>query len=151
MPRVASAPRTSTRLFSRKHFEAIGAHACDSCQLLKHVDLQNTTIEEIPEFTFVHCTSLKEILLPATLHTIRVKAFMNCAALAELAIPPALKYIGSRAFLDCTVLCRLVKKPSTRRWHWVYAEENAFAICPELRWPPWLRMIPDMGFTPGLG
>ena len=35
-------------------------------------------IEEISEFTFVHCTSLRKVFLPATLHTIRVKAFMNC-------------------------------------------------------------------------
>ena len=61
-------------------------------------------IEEIQEFTFVHCTSLSEVKLPTTLHTIRVKAFMNCAALPELAIPPSLRYIGSRAFLDCTAL-----------------------------------------------
>ena len=134
-----------------KHYVAIGAHACDSCRLLKSVDLCNTMIEEIPEFTFVHCTSLREVLLPATLHTIRVKAFMNCAALVELAIPPSLKYIGSRAFLDCTALRRLVKMPGTRKWRGVYAEENAFAICPAMKWPPWLHMIPDMGYTPGLG
>ena len=108
-------------------------------------------IEEIPEFTFAHCTSLREVFLPTTLHTIRVKAFMNCAALVELAIPPALKYIGSRAFLDCTALRRLIKMSGARRWHGVYAEENAFAICPDIKWPPWLHMIPDMGYTPGLG
>ena len=56
--------------------------------MLKSVDLCNTNVEEIPEFAFVHCTSLREVLLPTTLHTIRVKAFMNCAALVELAIPP---------------------------------------------------------------
>ena len=66
-----------TALALTKHFTAIGAHACDSCRLLKSVDLCNTTVEEIPEFTFVHCTSLREVLLPTTLHTIRVKAFMN--------------------------------------------------------------------------
>ena len=82
----------------------------------KSVDLCNTMIEEV--------------FLPTTLHTIRVKAFMSCAALVELAIPPALKYIGSGAFLDCTALRRLVKMPGTRRWRGVYAEENAFAICP---------------------
>ena len=57
-------------------FKVIGAHACDSCHLLKQVDLSNTKVEEIQEFTFAHCTSLKEVRLP-TLHTIRVKAFMN--------------------------------------------------------------------------
>ena len=87
-----------------RDFLVLGAHACDNCQLLKQVDISNTMIEEIQEFTFVHCTSLSEVKLPTTLHTIRVKAFMNCAALPELAIPPSLRYIGSRAFLDCTAL-----------------------------------------------
>ena len=134
-----------------KHFVAIGAHACHSCRLLKSVDLCNTMIEEIPEFTFGHCTSPREVFLPTALHTIRIKAFMSCAALVELAIPPTLKYIGSRAFLDCTALRRLVRMPGTRRWRGVYAEENAFAICPAMKWQPWLHMIPDMGYTPGLG
>ena len=140
-----------TALALTKHFVAIGAHACDSCRLLKSVDLSNTNVEEIPEFTFVHCTSLRDVLLPTTLHTIRVKAFMNCAALVELAIPPSLRYIGSRAFLDCTAFNRLAKMPGKHKWRGVYAEENAFAICPAMRWPPWLHMIPDMGYTPGLG
>ena len=94
-------------------------------------------------------SSLREVLLPITLHTIRVKAFMNCAALVELAIPPSLRCTGSGVFLDCTVFNRLVKMPGRHKWR-VYAEENAFAICP-VRWPPWLHMIPDMGHTPGLG
>ena len=52
------------------------SHACDSCRLLESVDLCNTNVEEIPEFTFVHCTGFREVLLPKTLHTIRVKAFL---------------------------------------------------------------------------
>ena len=139
-----------TRGKNTQSFTVIGAHACDNCHLLKKVDLSNTQIEEIREFTFVHCTSLKEVSLPMTLHTIRVKAFMNCAALPELAIPPSLKYIASRAFLDCTAFRRLVKLPGRRKWRGVYAEENAFALCPDMRWPPWLHMIPDTGYVSGL-
>ena len=76
-----------------RNFQVLGAHACDNCQLLKkstveEIDLSNAQIEEIQEFTFVHCASLCEVRLPYTLHTIRVKAFMNRAALPELAIPP---------------------------------------------------------------
>ena len=107
-------------------------------------DLGNTMIKEIPEFTFVHCTSLREVLFPTTLHTLRVKAFMNCAAPVELAIPPSLRYIGSGAFLDCTALKKLAKLPGKHKWRGV------FAICPAIRWPLWLHMIPDMGHTPGL-
>ena len=57
----------------------------------KHVDLSDIKIEEIQEFAFVHCTSLKEVHLPRTLHTIRVKVFMNCAVLPELALSLSLK------------------------------------------------------------
>ena len=73
------------------------------------------------------------------------------AALVELAIPPSLRYIGSGAFLDCTAFKRLAKMPGKHKWREVHAEENAFAICPDMRWPLWLHMIPDMGHTPGLG
>ena len=91
-----------------------------------------------------------EIRLPKTLHTIRVKAFMN-AALPELATPLSLlEYTASRAFLDCTAFKRLVKLPGRHKWQGVYAEENAFAICPNMRWPPWLHMIPDTGYVSGL-
>ena len=99
---------------------------------------------------FAHCTSLQEVSLPLTLHIIRVKAFMNCAALPELAVPPSLRYIASRAFLDCTALRKVVKLPGQHKWPGLYAEENAFAICPEMRWPTWLHMIPDTGHVSGL-
>ena len=137
-----------TTLELTRDFQVLGAHACDNCKLLKLVDISNTNIEEIQEFTFVHCTSLCEVRLP---YTIRVKAFMNCAALPELAIiPPSLHYIASTPFLDCTTFRRLTKLPGRRKWRGTYAEENAFAICPIMRWPPWLRMIPDPGYVSGL-
>ena len=139
-----------TTLELTRDFQVLGAHACDNCKVLKHVDISNSSVEEIQEFTFVHCASLCEVRLPYSLHTIRVKAFMNCAALPELAIAPSLHYIASRAFLDCASLCRLTKLPGRHRWRGTYAEENAFAICPAMRWPPWLHMIPDQGYVSGL-
>ena len=111
----------------------------------QHERGQNLARSEVS--TFVRCTCLCEVRLPATLHAIRVKAFMNCAALPELAIPPSLHYIASRAFLDCTAFRRLVKLPGGHRWRGTYAEENAFATCPDMRWPPWLHMIPDTGYV----
>ena len=129
-----------------RHFQVLGAHACDNCQLLKKEDISNTMIEEIQEFTFVHCTSLCEVSLPTTLHTIRVKAFMNCAALPELALPPSF----SAAEPFWSALRRLVKLPGRHKWRGICAEENAFAICPAMRWPPWLHMIPDTGHMSGL-
>ena len=64
-----------------------------------------------------------------------VKAFMNCAAPVELAIPPSLRYIGSGAFLDCTAFKRLAKT-GRHKWRGVYAEENAFVVCPAMRCHP---------------
>ena len=45
-----------TALALTKHFVDIGAHACDSCRLLKSVDLCNTNVEEIPNSPL--CTAL---------------------------------------------------------------------------------------------
>ena len=49
-----------TTLALTKDFTTIGAHAHDSCRLLERVDLFNTNVEEIPEFTFAHCTGFKK-------------------------------------------------------------------------------------------
>ena len=57
-----------TALALPMHFVTLGAHACDSCRLLESTDLCNTQVEAIPEFAFVHCTSLSEKLRVATLH-----------------------------------------------------------------------------------
>ena len=129
-----------------RDFSALGAHACDSCKLLTSVDISDTSVTDIREFTFVHCIRLQVVRLPYTVHTIPVKAFMNCAALQDLATPPSMHYIASRAFLDCTVFRRITKMPGRRTtWRGTYAEENAFALCPATRWPQWLHMIPDLG------
>ena len=41
-----------TMLLLTQDFSVLGAHVCDRCRLLKKVDLANTRIEEIQEFTF---------------------------------------------------------------------------------------------------
>ena len=135
-----------------RDFYELGAHACDNCKLLTYLDISDTNIEEIREFTFVLCTRLHDVRLPYTVHTMHVKAFMDCAALQELAIPPSLHYIASGAFLDCAVLRRLTRMPGQRTtWRGTYAEENAFALCPAWRWPQWLHMIQDLGCVSDLG
>ena len=65
------------------------------------------------------------IVRPLLKHVQHKTKFLNCAAQVELAIPPSPRHIGSGAFLH--------------KWREVYAEENAFAICPDMRWPPWLH------------
>ena len=36
-------------LESTRDFQVLGAHACDNCKLLQHVDISNSSIEEIQE------------------------------------------------------------------------------------------------------
>ena len=88
----------------------------------------------------------KEVRLPKTLHTIRVEAFINCAALPELALPPSLKHSESFLGLHCLQEASQVAR---HKWQGIFAEESAFAICPDMRWPPWLHMIPDTGYISG--
>ena len=47
--------------------------ACDNCKLLSHVDISETTVTEIQEFTFVHCIQLQHVRLPHTIHTTHPK------------------------------------------------------------------------------
>ena len=90
-----------TTLELTRDFQVLGAHACDNCKLLTQVDISNSSIEEIQEFTFVHCVSLRgqtAILSAhnqATSHTInqlapqaqlRPRAFEKCAALRHLGL-----------------------------------------------------------------
>ena len=132
-------------------FHRLGAHAFDNCKLLSLVDISDTTILDIREFTFANCVLLQRVMLPYTLHTIHSKAFMNCAALQELAIPPSLHYIACKAFFDCTVLRGLTRMPGKRTtWRGTYAEETAFALCPRWRLPQWLHLVPDLGYASDL-
>ena len=99
-----------------RDFHVLGAHACDNCHLLKKADISNTKIEEIQEFTFVHCT---------------------------------IAFVKSVCHPHSIPLRRLVKLPGRHKRRGIYAEENAFAICPAMRWPSWLHMIPDAGHVSG--
>ena len=38
-----------------RDFQVLGAHACDNCKLLQHVDISNSSVEEIQEFAFELC------------------------------------------------------------------------------------------------
>lgn len=59
------------------------------------------------ESAFLRCTSLAEIALPATLHTIGSYAFFDCHSLTELTLPAALTTLGDESFRACTSLTEL--------------------------------------------
>ena len=75
------------------------------------VDLRGATITNLPECTFLGCTSLTTIYLNGTLTTVGASAFMN-TAIKEIDFPPSIRHLGSsvcrntpleRASLHCNV------------------------------------------------
>ena len=134
-------------------FYRLGAHAFDNCKRLSFVDISETTILEIQEFTFANCALLTapESNAPIYAPHYPFESIHELRRLQELAIPPSLHYIACKAFLDCTVLRRLTRMPGKRTiWRGTCAKETGFALCPRWRLPQWLHLIRS-GIRVGLG
>ena len=58
----------------------------------------------IPAGAFMHCTSLTQLTIPATVATIGNGAFWGCSKLTKLTLSTALVTIGDRAFNRCSSL-----------------------------------------------
>lgn len=69
---------------------------------LKRVVLP-TNLDVIPRACFLSCTSLCEVVIPASLTKIDEYAFQNCG-ISELVFPESLSYIGPYAFRYCNNL-----------------------------------------------
>ena len=57
-------------------------------------------ITEIPAGVFMHCTNLKEAILPHSLKRIEDGAFFGCTALSHIVLPQNLETIGEYAFSE---------------------------------------------------
>jgi hypothetical protein len=58
----------------------------------------------LPPETFIHCKSLKNIVLPDNVTEIGEGCFDGCSSLTEMVIPEGVTKIGSAAFENCTSL-----------------------------------------------
>ena len=73
-------------------------------QYIDRTDIEEIMIEdgrvvtEIPDYTFLGCTSLKRVILPEGLKKIGFQAFSECSALEEINFPESLQDIGSNSF-----------------------------------------------------
>ena len=63
-----------------------------------------SSIKEIRDSAFVHCTYFDPIVLPGELESIGQGAFMGCKKVAEVSIPSSVKWLGASAFAGCTNL-----------------------------------------------
>ena len=118
------------------------ATACVSCQQLRTVDLSQTSVIEILDSTFAHCSQLQQLSLSRNLRIIEQEAFLKCTSLQEVCIPPSLLYIARRAFAGCTQLRAVHKQGKSKTWRGTYALLNAFDKCEQLNKPQWLRFLP---------
>ena len=69
---------------------------------LEKVVLNNVT--EIGECAFYGMTTLKEVVMPASVASIANHAFSGCTSLLKVEIPDAVKEVGDYAFSGCTLL-----------------------------------------------
>lgn len=61
-------------------------------------------IEEIPDYAFLGCISLRKVSLPPGLKKIGFQAFSECSGLEEINLPASLEDIGSNSFTYCSSL-----------------------------------------------
>ena len=84
--------------------------------------------EEIGEFAFNGCASLKSVTIPASVTEIGESAFMGCKSLRSVKIPASVKKIGRYAFQACDSLANVeIAKGVTEIC------EYAFSMLPALK------------------
>ena len=85
----------------------MGDGMLSSCPKLSKVTFKGGCSNEISDFCFAGCTSLKEIRIPEGVEYISESAFKGCKNLKKVNIPSTVKSIGERAFADCKSLKKI--------------------------------------------
>ncbi len=74
------------------------AHSLEGLSNLTSIDLSNTKVNIINNYTFRYCDNLESITLPSTLERIGRFAFFANTKLSRILIPNSINYIGRYAF-----------------------------------------------------
>lgn len=82
------------------NLKTIGEGAFAYNYSLSDIDLRNTQVTVINDFTFKKCTNLEVALLSDNVTSIKEEAFSSCQALRQFYAPAMLKSIGLKAFMD---------------------------------------------------
>ena len=104
--------------------------AFENCKKLERLDLSETSVVRINEWTFRGCVSLKQLELPDGLLEILRDAFYDCEALEEMHLPESLILIEDNAFINCTSLKRIniPANVSLHRPIWVVFDNTALEV-----------------------
>lgn len=94
----------------------IGASAFDNAISLESVTVKGSIIEEIDDYAFHMCISLKTVKISGNENkfTIGNSAFRNCYSLKSVKIPSKCTKIGMQAFENCFSLRSLTVPPKTK-------------------------------------
>ena len=137
----------------------------DNNKIVKFNELRFFTgLKKLPEYAFVNCTSLEELILPDNLEQIEQGAFANCISLktvkmpknhtlkfiedsafantglVSVVIPDGVKVIGECAFADCEYLESVVIPPSVKK-----IERGAFSRCRKLKSVSGIETVSEFG------
>lgn len=137
----------------------------DNDKIVKFNELRFFTgLKELPEYAFVNCTSLEELILPDNLEQIGQGAFANCISLktvkmpknhtlkfiedsafantglVSVVIPDGVEVIGECAFADCVYLESVVIPPSVKK-----IERGAFSRCRKLKSVSGIETVSEFG------
>lgn len=82
--------------------KTLKTNAFDGCNGLEKIDLSNTQIEAIGNYSFRNCSNLAEVKAPNTLKSIGAASFANCKNLLKIDLSKTqVTYIGQYAFSYC--------------------------------------------------
>lgn len=82
--------------------KTLKTNAFDGCSGLEKIDLSNTQIGAIGNYSFRNCSNLAEVKAPDTLKSIEAASFANCKNLLKIDISKTqVTYIGQYAFSYC--------------------------------------------------
>lgn len=137
----------------------------DNYKIVKFNELRFFTgLKKLPEYAFVNCTSLEELILPENLEQIEQGAFANCISLktvkmpkkhtlkfiedsafantglVSVVIPDGVEVIGECAFADCEYLESVVIPPSVKK-----IERGAFSRCRKLKSVSGIETVSEFG------
>ncbi len=82
----------------------------------KVTNLSLSAVEEVAQYTFMNCTTIKSLEADNTLTNINTDAFRNCSALTSVSLGSGVEEIDEQAFWNCAVLksvtCRALTPPT---------------------------------------
>ena len=84
----------------------IGKFAFLGCSSLENIVIP-ATVESIGKYAFAGCSSLEKFVIPESVNSIGESAFNICSSLKNIKIPESVNSIGESAFHNCSSLINI--------------------------------------------